>query len=274
MRKILMIIVVLLFTAAAGFSEDSSIQVGYAVITPVSGATSAFVAFETFGLRVGGIGGATQAGVLPPSLTTSAVLFVERSGLLLRNSGFAIVNPNNSAVTLSMTVYDEDGSQLATTNLTVPAHNQVAKFVPELFLLGSLPLEFTGTIVITSTGTSPLPVSVTGLRFRGANFSALPATPISTSPSPVPVISQGVGGPGAILLPQFVAGSGWVTELVVGNNSTSGSVTVRMDFFRSDGTPMAATLNGQTASTWTNVVIPARGVIKFAPRNGSGEDDF
>src|SRR5204863_3621161 len=104
MRKVIGIFIVILFSAAIGTAQgpsgfdsrdrddhddddhddDAPVQAGYAVVTPVagtiSGITTGLVVFETFGLRSkDGDSGATQAGVLPPGLTTNAILFVESS---------------------------------------------------------------------------------------------------------------------------------------------------------------------------------------------------
>src|SRR5438445_12797111 len=79
---------------AAGGHDDhddnSPIQSGYGVVTPVaattSGTTTGLVVFESFGMRHnGGNSVATQAGVLPPDLTTNAVMFVDSRGRLSTN---------------------------------------------------------------------------------------------------------------------------------------------------------------------------------------------
>src|SRR5215468_2932628 len=116
-------------------------------------------------------------GVMPPGLTTSAMIFVESSGRLSKNLGIAIVNPNGSDVSIAMTLRKSDGTQVATTSFTVAAHQQISKFVMELFTKQStVPSDFTGTLVLTS---SPLPVAMIGLRFRDSNFSTLPVTSLS-----------------------------------------------------------------------------------------------
>src|SRR5947207_6413329 len=86
--------------------DNGAIQAGYGVVTPVvattGGTTSGLVVFETFGLR--GNDGTSQAGVLPPDLTTNAVLFVDSSGRLSKNLGVALVNPNSTNVNVTMTL--------------------------------------------------------------------------------------------------------------------------------------------------------------------------
>jgi len=286
-RKLFTILFLVVFTTALAFAKDeghkgleahddhddqSPVQVGYAVITP-SGTASGLVAFETFGLR-GGDDGASQAGVLAPGLTTNAILFVEKSGRLSKNLGVSLVNPNNSNINVTLTLRKSDGTQLATGSVAVPSHQQVSKFVTELFSsTSSIPKDFTGTLTVASEGTSPLPFAVIGLRFRGRNFSTLPVTNVGAVTTALPQIATNVGGNGAILLPQFAKGGGWATEVVIANTGTA-SVTVRLDLFKSDGTPLTASLNGETASSFTNLTIPAGGVLTLAPRDEHGDDDF
>jgi hypothetical protein len=252
-------------------NDGGPIQVGYAVVTPASFSTNGtnnLVVFETFGLREGL--GATQAGVLPPDLTTNALLFVDSDGALQKNLGVAIVNPNGSNENVTLTLRGSDGHTLGSTTVSVPSHQQISKFITELFASQSaVPKNVTGTLAVTSTD----PVSVIGLRFRGSNFSTLPITNLANTGT-VPALGTGIGGPGAVLLPQFAAGGGWATELVIVNDGTS-SMTVRVDLFKQDGTPLSTALNNQpAASSYPNIVIPAGGVFVLAPRNGSGGDDF
>ena len=299
MRRLFLALMLLLVSAALVFAEDGGkgnegkdhqdkddhndsapTQSGFAVITPVaattSGTTTGLVVFETFGMRGHGDAGTTQAGVLPPALTTNAVLFVDSSGRLAKNLGVAIVNTNASNANVTLTLRMNDGTQVATTTVNVPSHQQTSKFFRELFSApATIPAELSGTLAITSAGSSNLPVSVVGLRFRGSNFSTLPVTNLSGNAGSLPFLDSAntIGGAGSILLPQFAAGGGWATELVLMNTGTTG-LTVRVDLFKPDGTPLSTALNGQTASSLTNLTIPAGGVLSFAPRNQNGDDDF
>jgi len=222
--------------------------------------------FETFGFsRTASDTG--QAGILPSGLTTNAVVFVSSSTRLSRNVGVAIVNPQSTSANVTLTLRRDDGTQFATsTILSVPAMQQVSKFVTELFV--GLPADFVGTLTATSTS----PVAVIGLRFRGGNFSTIPITNVSPAGA-VPTISSGVGGAGAVLLPQFATGGGWATEIVLVNTGTT-PLTVRVDLFKPDGTPLSANLNNQTSSSFTNVTIPAGGALVLAPRNNNGDSVF
>src|SRR5687767_9490679 len=114
MKQILTILIVLLFSASVVSAQDiptttttirsgdsdrsgsdsgeggddderRPLQIGYAVITPLSVTTSGLVVFETFGLKWGF--DFLHAGVLPPDLTTNGLLFVDANGRLSRNLG-------------------------------------------------------------------------------------------------------------------------------------------------------------------------------------------
>jgi len=280
MRYLLLLGFILMFSVASfaqevedlghtgDHDEDSPVQAGFAIITPLSATTSggSMTVFATFGFKRGG---ETQpAGILPPGLTTSAVVFVSSSGRLSRNLGVAIVNPDSANVNVTLTLRGDDGTQLATKTITILGHHQIAQLVTELFT-GTIPRDVTGTLYITSTG----PVAVTGLRFRGANFSTLPVTILIPFAGSLPSPSAGIGGAGAVLLPQYVAGGGWATEIVIANTGTA-AMTVRLDLFKPDGTALIMTLNGTTGSSFTGLTIPAGGVITIAPRDHDGDSDF
>jgi hypothetical protein len=251
-------------------NDNGAIQTGYAVVTPALAAPGVAV-MESFGLRQ--LDGAIQSSVMPPALVTSAAMFVNESTRLSKDVGIAMVNPNNGVATVTLTVRKNDGTQLLTKTIQIPTRRQVSQFLSELFASTpgspSLPAEFTGTVQVDST----VAISVVGIRFRGVNFSALPIIPLAISPVPLPILTSGVGGTGASLLPVFAVDGHWATELVIVNNNAA-AVTVRIDVYNEDGSPLTTALNGQTTSSITNVVIPARGMVVYAPRDRNGDDDF
>lgn len=245
--------------------DHGPIRSGYAVITPAEPGAK-LVVFETFGQRIGN--GTVQAGVLPANLTKRAVTFVNTSGRLSRNLGVAISNPNPAAATIDMTLRDENGATVAAGKFQIEPLHQIAMFVTELFASHDLiARDLTGTLEIVSDQ----PVAVVALRFRGLNFSALPATSLS-EPFPVPVIGPGIGGTGAIILPHFAAGGGWSTEIVIANVGDT-VATGRVDLFAKDGSALTAVLNGTSGSTF-EFKIPAGGVFTLAPKDRSGDSGF
>jgi hypothetical protein len=247
-------------------ANANRIQVGYVIVTPSAANTSGLAVFETFGESR--FGGAIQAGVLPADLVTSAMLFVTTIFRLSRNLGVAIANPQSADATVTFTLRNSGGVQVAAKTVTVKALNQSSQFVTQLFA-GSLPApgDFDGTLFISSS----VPVAMVGLRFRGFNFSTIPVTVLSPT-TVVPTVATGIGGVGSLILPQFAFGGGWASEIVL-SNSGSVNLVARVDIFGQDGTPLSVTLNGVTGSSFQSLTIPPGGVVILAPRNSPHDDD-
>src|SRR5437773_11172188 len=140
-----------------------------------------------------------------------------------------------------------------------------------VFTVGS-PFFSTPAIPTTATFTglpplSPIPplTTSTGLFTAGTQFSAAPAVRgVSTStfgaaPSLTfvfPQLAFGVGGTGALVLPQIVTGGGFGTQITIANTSPF-SQTVRIDFFNPLGSPLVLPFG----ATVSDIVIAAGGVV-------------
>jgi len=248
-------------------NDSGPVQAGYAIVTPSFGTPGVSVS-ETFGLRQQG--SAIQTSLDAQPLVLSALMFVNESVRLSKDIGIAIVNPNNGVASVILTVRKNDGTQLQTKTIQIATRRQTIQFLTELFTGLTLPTEFTGTVQIDTT----TPVAVTGIRFRDDNFSVIPVVPFITFGGTVPTLSIGIGGSGSALLPIFLAGGGWASEIMI-MNSNAASVTVRLDLFKEDGSGLTTALNGQTVvSSITNITVPAHGIVVYAPRNRNGDDDF
>ena len=256
-------------TPAAAQTDDHDdsgpVEVGYAVLTPISPTTGGLTVFETFGLKTGD--DTLQTEVIPGALVTEATLFASTSDRLGRDLGVAFTNPGNGEARITLMLRRDDGILQWTQMLFLQPRHQTSSFVSQLFA-GLIPAEFSGTLAISST----VPVAILGLRFRGRTFSTEPLiNPVSSGT--LPVISAGVGGANAILLAHFVSGGGWASEIVIVNTNTTQS-NVRVDFFKQDGSPMTVRLNGSARSTFFNLTFLARGVFTLAPRDSSGDSRF
>jgi len=144
--------------------EQGRVRCGYVIVTPdVNSATPA--ASETFEIVSGGAV-QSQAGTSALPMTTDASLFAEVIPEMSRNLGVAITNPGNLANAVTITLRDAAGliTGAPVTVLLQPLE-QTAKFVSELFSIGT---GFTGSVRVQSS----LPISVFGLRFAAAAFSA------------------------------------------------------------------------------------------------------
>lgn len=276
MRRLLTTLFCLAALSTAAFAQDDHnagpTVAGYAVVTATSfnnpfGITWGMSAFETFGFlsQVP----ALQASVLPATMTTRMVLFANANIQLSYNVGVAITNPGSGAAVVTMTLRHADGSLLSSKTITVAAGQQIAQYISDLFAnVPEVPRSFTGDLTLTSN----TPVAILALRFNGASVSSIPITSLSPSVN-LPVVTSGTGGTNAVLLPQFAAGGLWASEIVVLNTGSS-PLTVRIDLFKQDGTPLVTTLNHQVGSSFQNLVIAPGGIIVFAPLNANGVSDF
>ncbi len=251
--------------------QSGTPQVGYAVISTgsgISGTSASLQIFEIFGFPQAGI--FERAEVPAAQMTTSALLLVTTSNTLGRNTGIAISNPGFSLAQVDMTLRRNDGIIVAIKTILVPSKSQISQLLTQIFSdRPGLLTEFTGTLSLVSSQ----PVAIVALRFRDNAFSTETVSGLS-APSPVPPVVIGVGaGSQSFILPNFVSGGGWATEIVIlnaGNTPTS----VRLDLFSSNGSPMTASLNGLTGSTFDGLTIQAGGVLIIAPLDSQGNSPF
>jgi len=241
-------------------SEASPLQVGYVIVTPHPDNIGGLVVFETFGRTSGKP--TSQATVLPGRISTKASFFASSDITFANNVGFAIANPGGANASVTVTLRRFDGAAVSERVITVGAHQQVAQFISELFSdVAAVLQNFNGTIGVVSD----YPVAIMGLRFSEGNFSTIPVTTLfPLIELPIPDLAPGVGGPGAVILPQFVADGGWSSEIVA-INTTALPMIVRVDVFKQDGTPLITKLNEQSASSFLNLSIAPGGVITLSP---------
>ena len=277
MRRLLITCLCIAALSTAAFGQDDHndalpVLVGYAVVTATGGVSSpgipgGLVVFETYGYR--SEAPALQAGVLPATMTTRLVLFASSGIRLSRNVGVAITNPGSTDAVVALTLRRATGAITSSKTLTIAARQQVSRFISELFAdVPEVPRDFDGTLTLTSN----TPVAIVGLRFQGAKFSTIPI--VSLSPDvELPQVMPGIGGSNGVLLPQFAAEGRWASETVVLNQG-SAPLTVRIDLFKQDGTPLITKLNHQSGSSFQDLVIAPGGIIMFSPRNANGDSDF
>jgi hypothetical protein len=156
-------------TVTSTISVSGTIQTGFVVITPIAGTGQGLSVSETFGEQVGGA--LFQSSVLSSPLITLTDIVVNVDPILGLNTGVAFVNPNNATATVTLTLGNQQGAAVAARTLTVDPHQQVSKFVTELFAgEPATTVPMTGLLFINSTS----PVGVLGLSFNGLSFTSLP----------------------------------------------------------------------------------------------------
>src|SRR5262249_9786339 len=125
-------------------------------------------------------------------------------------SGLAIANPNAENAVVSFTFTDETGRDVSSSSWTIPANEQISRFLDEQ------PFNGPGTFSGSFTFHSSIPVAVIALRGvlnerSEALFTTLPVADIG------PASSSGA----ATVFPYFVDGSGWTTTMMLVNPTDS-----------------------------------------------------
>jgi hypothetical protein len=327
-----------------------TLQTGFVVVTPVGGTGEGLSVSETFGEQIGA--NLFQASVLGSPLVTLTDVVVNVDPNTSMNTGIAMVSPDVSSATVTLSLRNQQGAIIAARTITIGPHQQISRFATELFLgdpnffqaltgllfissdvpIGVVALAFSGgtftslpvaaqlsgtnvnTIVTTTAATTTVPATITTPAtgtFNGVTVtSAAPATTFSpvtptfngvttpptllpppivaiptgtvpitgsasslvtststfptfatptvtvSTPTPVfPQVAPGIGGTGALLLPQVATGGGWVTQIMIANTSAFPQ-TVRLDFFDAVGAPLSTPFG----STVPSVVIAPGGV--------------
>jgi hypothetical protein len=217
-----------------------------------------------------------------PQLTFASIIVPP----LAREDSMALVIANTLLVDVSVTFrLTLNPNQILNATVTVGSRKQFSQFVSELFptLQGG-----TSRPLVLAAATEG-PVGIVALVLR-ANENALKVIPIASPVGPIfvpplplipppptssfnqpggaigiPLPQPGlvitpspqsilVGGLGAMVFPEVAMGGGWVTEILIGNNSLE-QQQIRIDFFG----PLAL-----VARSVANIAIPPGGVFSFS----------
>jgi hypothetical protein len=178
--KSLYIFVFAVCLCSYGFSEvalaenaatTGSIQTGFVVVTPLSGAGAGLHVSEIFSSQVGN--SFFQSSVVASPQVTFTSVVVSCNANIGIDTGISIVNPNSVTARLTVTVRNQSGIMAATRSIVIAPRQQVSTFVSELFA-GQIDCSgsFTGLLFISSN----VPIAVVGFVFNGPSFISLPVT--------------------------------------------------------------------------------------------------
>jgi hypothetical protein len=103
---------------------------------------------------------------------------------------------------------------------------------------------------------------------QSATIGGMPVFISATNPAGqfFPLVANGVGGNGALILPQFASNGGWSTVIRLVNPS-SVPRNVRVDFFDVSGAPLKIQLQTGSGSSFTHITIPPFGSLELTPIN-------
>jgi len=219
--------------------EGSTVPAGLAIIKTSSGSGVMFATAMSLsgGLRTGSI----YADMTDATETSDGV-----------RTGVAFANPSVSDLDISFSFTDANGIEIKSGVYTLLANRQVSAFLDESPFNG--PRAFNGTFAFSSSA----PVSATGTRTiiqKSGEFLL----------QSLPVVADGWTG-NTQLLPFFVDGGGWSTEVVLMNRST----TVQAGFVQFFGqgtadtaaTAVEMTINGVSSSKF-NYSVPPYSIVRL-----------
>jgi len=211
----------------------------------------------TYGTMSGGIV-QSQAGLTTAPLIADGSLFADVLPGIGRNLGIAFANPRDTSNSMTLTLRDVNGNIAgAPVTVTLAAHQQIARFITDLFSADVIGSQFTGSIRLQSAA----PLAALGLRFSGTQFSTLPIV-LASTPS----------GVNTVVVPQFAIGAGWATQVALVNGGSS-KIAGRIDIVDPYGNPLPVTLNGVTQSSFVYSIAPG-GSFVLAPRDVNGQLPF
>jgi len=87
-------------------------------------------------------------------------------------TAMALLNPSSQQIVATITVYGSDGSQTATTQISLEPHSKIASIVRDLPGLSGM----TGTRGRIQIEVPNGTISILGLRFGGEAFTSIPVT--------------------------------------------------------------------------------------------------
>ena len=222
--------------------------------------------FAVFSLRQGGVlvSEATVAATAPIRSGRIFAAIDERSKM-----GVAFANPNAQDARLSFYFTDADGRDFNQGTMTIPAKGQVARFLDDPpFNAGTLAM---GTMTFSSD------VAIGAIALRGYNNER--SEFLMTT---LPVIELAARTSDALIFPQFAAGGGWSTEILLVNSSEN--TLTGIVFLRSDGKPFtdftyslpaksARAFSISAAGSLDPPEVVRTGAIRVVPSAGSAAPD-
>lgn len=195
-------------------SGPATLSSGYASIQPGAGSTAP-EGFAIVDLRQNGAL-ISEAAVPASPAIQSGRIYAEIGGSV--DTGLAIVNPNSQDASLSFYFTDVNGHIFGNGAATIPANGKIVGFLDQAPFNGGSPVS--GTFTFNSS----VPVAAVALRgLTNERSEFLIAT--------LPVTDLGGSiGTGPIVIPDYVSGAGWTTQIVLvnpGSSAQTGSVQLR-----------------------------------------------
>ena len=223
--------------STAGVSTASS--VGYAHIVALDGnLPNGFVIFEFY---LGNSLGTEALFPIPSSMTSGRFAVDIKPGI---NTAIALTNPNGKSARVEFLFRDSNGVPLREGSVEVPAQSHLSRYLTEKPF-------YAGSSLVTGTFTfnSDVPISVLGLR--------IDRKPSRLIFSRIAVNDASIVDRKRRLIPYFITGGGWTSQVVLMNPSDR-ELYGRLEYAFSDSPP-----SGQAETNEMEYTIPPQGVRRL-----------
>ncbi len=211
---------------ASGGSEGTPVSTGFAALESSTPSVSGTLIMT---VRANGKV-VSEAAVPATEPVLRARCFAEISPAV--NTGVGIAAPAAAAV-ITVELRDAAGKLVASGPQSLAAHNQMARFVRDLFPGAILPPQFKGSITVRSN----TPIAVVALRtlLNEAGEFLITTEPVANLDSPPQANS--------LYLPQVAAGGGYTTDVLLVNPGST-ALSGRLEFRDPDGRELDLGISG------------------------------
>jgi hypothetical protein len=233
-----------LMTDRQSVHGESALEAGYGIVSADTGAGLTVGAALLSVTNPAGIL-VSRAGMTGIEAARSGRLLVDQAGM---RTAIALVNPNSADATVTLTIRDSNGNQVARQVQTLRARSQLARYLTDLFsasldgVRGSLTFE------------SDQPLGAAAL-------SEVPnghGEPVYVT-CPVNRLDAG-SSPAGTVFPQLAAGDGYSTQLIL-TNPTGNAQHGQIRFTGQDGGPLGLNAPGPDPSL-LQYEVPAQGTFR------------
>jgi len=180
----------------------------------------------------------SEAGV-PVTMGTTFRMFAQLSPAAKISTGVAIANATAVAGTVTLTLTDLNGVQIAqTTPLALPASGQIARFLDQVAFTPSLAGQTVAGVLRITTDLAN--ISVVGLRTRINERPPSGDFLITTTP---PTLENGAATAAERVFPHLVDGGGYTTQIILFSGTAGQTSGGTLSFVSHDGTPLSLNIN-------------------------------
>ena len=230
LNRSVLTVVALLGIAVFWSHAQTTLQVGYSVVRLDSG-TGIPVGTAVFSFKNGEGVLVTEAGVGAVEPVIRGRVFVDEVDT---RTGVALVNPETASQVVNLTLRDANGITVGEESLVMNPGQHLAQFADELF--GTAP-GFEGSLTFESAaGLGAIALRQSANGFGEALFTTLPVADLDAE-----------AGSGAAVFPHLATGGGFRTQAILINPSGE-TISGRVRFVQSDGTPLDVDWDGVTVS--------------------------